>query len=172
MKAPINAAAPPAIHAPIISSRVDVQEATIAGVTKIPEPTIPPITTMVASKKPMRRASRSSGTRTLYHARAGLAGPRSELQPRHGGYRHIPWIVSAFVVSARFILFLPENLLRTGEQLGCFAEDLFRRLHGLGRRRGVGRLQEIVNPGNPGVPGDQRRRLLPCPGPALFGGSL
>src|SRR5437899_7017111 len=90
MKAPINAAAPPAIHAPIISSRVDVQEATIAGVTKIPEPTIPPITTMVASKKPMRRASRSSGTRTLYHARAGLAGPRSELQPRHGGYRHIP----------------------------------------------------------------------------------
>src|SRR5439155_23978277 len=72
MKAPSNAAAPPAIHAPIISSRVDVQEATIAGVTKIPEPTIPPITTMVESKKPMRRASRSSGT--LYHARARLAG--------------------------------------------------------------------------------------------------
>src|SRR5438477_656784 len=74
MKAPSNAVAPPAIHAPIISFRVDVQEATIAGVTKIPEPTIPPITTMVESKKPMRRASRSSGTRTLYHARARLAG--------------------------------------------------------------------------------------------------
>ena len=121
MKAPSNAVAPPAIHAPIISFRVDVQEATIAGVTKIPEPTIPPITTMVESKKPMRRASRSSGTRTLYHARARLAG-----QPE---------------TPSRFILFLPENLLRMGEQLGCLAQDAFRCLHGLGRRRRVGRLQ-------------------------------
>src|SRR2546427_8532970 len=90
MKAPSNAAPPPAIHAPIISSRVDVQEATIAGVTKIPDPTIPPITTMVASKNQMKRASRSSGTHTLYHAPAGLGVPGSGLQARHDRYRYIP----------------------------------------------------------------------------------
>src|SRR5438132_1017372 len=67
------------------------------------------------------RASRSSGTRTLYHARARLAG-----QPE---------------TPSRFILFLPENLLRMGEQLGCLAQDASRCLHGLGRRRRVGRLQ-------------------------------
>src|SRR5438445_658788 len=89
MKAPSNAVAPPAIHAPIISFRVDVQEATIAGVTKIPEPTIPPITTMVESKKPMRRASRSSGTRTLYHAQARLA--ETPLRPAVASWR-IPFI--------------------------------------------------------------------------------
>ena len=96
MKAPSNAAAPPAIHAPIICSLVDVQEATIAGVTKIPDPTIPPITTMVESKRPMRRASRSSGTRTLYHARARVAAGTSQTWRRTVADTGMsPWIVSA-----------------------------------------------------------------------------
>jgi len=101
MKAPSRAAAPPAIQAPIISSRVDVQEATIAGVTKIPEPTIPPITTIVESKRPMRRASRSSGTRTLYHAGARVAAVRSQTGRRVvAGTGMSPWIVSAPAMSA------------------------------------------------------------------------
>ena len=101
MKAPSNAAAPPAIHAPIISSLVDVQEATIAGVTKIPDPTIPPITTMVESKRPMRRASRCSGTRTLYHARARVAAVSSQTWRRTVADTGMsPWIVSAPAMSA------------------------------------------------------------------------
>src|SRR6267142_1433740 len=69
MKAPSSAAAPPTSQAASISSRVLVQDATIAGVTKIPEPTIPPITTMVASNSPMRRARPSPITFPLVSRR-------------------------------------------------------------------------------------------------------
>src|SRR5947208_10518464 len=53
--------------------------ATSAGVTKIPDPTIPPITIIVASNKPMRRArpGAAAGIGGPYHGRSDSLG-RSE----------------------------------------------------------------------------------------------
>ena len=63
MKAPSRAMTPPATHAPRISAGVWTRSATTYGLMKIPEPTMPPITTMVASKRPScaTRAGRAAG---------------------------------------------------------------------------------------------------------------
>ena len=57
MNAPSTATTPPIIHAATMSAEEPTLRATVAGVTKMPEPTMPPITIMVASKRPTRRAS-------------------------------------------------------------------------------------------------------------------
>jgi len=56
MNPPTNAIRPPAIQAPIISSGVVTRWATRHGLMKIPAPTIPPMTVMVAPNRPNRRA--------------------------------------------------------------------------------------------------------------------
>ena len=48
---------PPASHAPTMSAGVCTCRATTYGVTKMPLPTMPPMTIMVASKSVSRRAS-------------------------------------------------------------------------------------------------------------------
>src|SRR5229473_6871691 len=79
--------------------------ATSAGVTKIPDPTIPPITIIVPSKRPMRRAKPAAGTRGPYHGpdgrpqalRAG-AGAGNTCRARGGstffGFERIPRVRS------------------------------------------------------------------------------
>src|SRR3954470_18554583 len=52
MNAPNNASIPPAAHAPRISAGEWTRCATSDGFAKIPAPTIPPITIIVASKSP------------------------------------------------------------------------------------------------------------------------
>src|SRR5882672_7923373 len=143
MKAPSRAAPPPTTQAASIPARVPLEEATVAGVTKIPEPTMPPITTMVASKRPMRRASRSSVTGEAV-SRAALPhrGRPGERGPREG-----------------------EEVLRLFEQR-------LRRADRLRRGRGVGGLQQLVDGKNPGVPGHQRGRVLLRPRPGLLGRPL
>ena len=64
---------------PIILPEPDVALATMAGVTKMPEPTMPFITTMVASNRPIRRAS--PVTPSLYHG-ACRRHPARHASPR------------------------------------------------------------------------------------------
>src|SRR5262249_45070546 len=54
MNAPTRATAPPASHAPRISASECTCRATTEGLMKIPEPTMPPMTTRVASRRPSR----------------------------------------------------------------------------------------------------------------------
>src|SRR5690348_7471263 len=61
MNAPISARMPPATQAPRIIAGVWTSFATTYGLMKMPDPMIPPITTIVASNRPTRAASRSSG---------------------------------------------------------------------------------------------------------------
>src|SRR5713226_8690193 len=56
MKAPASAMSPPSSHAPRISAGVCTCRATTYGLMKIPAPTIPPMTIIVASNSPNRRA--------------------------------------------------------------------------------------------------------------------
>src|ERR1700728_228392 len=60
MSAPMSASKPPASHAPRIIAGVCTSFATTYELMNIPEPIMPPITTMVASKIP-RRAVRPEG---------------------------------------------------------------------------------------------------------------
>src|SRR6267143_727533 len=138
MNAPSRAAPPPTIQAASIPARVPVREATVAGVTKIPEPTMPPITTMVASKTPMRRASRSSITGTLYHGRRS--------SPARAGERHP----------------------RSCEEIVRLLQQFLRRADRLRRGGRVGGLQQLVDGGDPGIPRHQRRRMLLRPRPGLL----
>src|SRR5205823_11099475 len=55
--APRSAITPPAAHAPMMNSGVWTWRATTYGLMKMPDPMIPPITIIVASKAPRRRAS-------------------------------------------------------------------------------------------------------------------
>jgi hypothetical protein len=57
MKAAISATSPPSTQTPRIKNGVVTWRATTDGFMKIPEPMMPPITIMVASKRPRRRAS-------------------------------------------------------------------------------------------------------------------
>src|SRR3972149_3077011 len=57
MNAPARASTPPNDHAPKISHGVSTMRATTWGFMKIPEPTMPPMTSMTASKSPSRRAN-------------------------------------------------------------------------------------------------------------------
>src|SRR6266403_1455591 len=115
MKAPSRAAPPPTTQAASIPARVPLKEATVAGVTKIPEPTMPPITTMVASKRPMRRASRSSITGEAV-SRTGAPSPA-----RPG-----------------------ERRPCAGEEILRLLQQFLRRADRLWRGRFVGRLQQLV----------------------------
>src|SRR5438105_1405385 len=56
----MSAMAPPTSHAPRISIGVCTWRETTDGLTKMPAPMIPPITIIVASKRPSRRASDGS----------------------------------------------------------------------------------------------------------------
>src|SRR6266849_1536281 len=56
MNAPASAMNPPSSHAPRISAGVCTCRATTYGLMKIPAPTIPPMTIIVASNRPSRRA--------------------------------------------------------------------------------------------------------------------
>src|SRR5260370_32344521 len=68
MKAPDIASAPPTTHAPRIRKGVCTWCATTEGLRKIPDPTMPPITIMVASKSPSWRRIRGASKRVGYHA--------------------------------------------------------------------------------------------------------
>src|SRR5262245_18625524 len=57
MNAPVNANSPPTAHAPSAACHVVTTCATTAGLTKMPAPTMPPITSIVASNRLRRRAS-------------------------------------------------------------------------------------------------------------------
>ena len=57
------AIAPPISQTPTIRVGVETCRATSAGLTKMPEPMIPPMTSMVASNRPSRRTSFGSRSR-------------------------------------------------------------------------------------------------------------
>ena len=65
--APSSAMTPPAAHAPTISAGVCTDCATTYGLMKMPEPMMPPMTIMVASNAPRRRASVGVVTLTRLH---------------------------------------------------------------------------------------------------------
>jgi hypothetical protein len=64
MKAPPTAIAPPKTHAPRMSVGVCTCRATTYGFMKMPEPTMPPITTMTASNRPNWQAKRGLASLT------------------------------------------------------------------------------------------------------------
>src|ERR1039457_6921096 len=68
MKAPSIASTPPADHTPRIRNGVCTCWATTYGLMKMPEPTMPPITIMVASKSPSWRRGLVSANPPVYYA--------------------------------------------------------------------------------------------------------
>src|SRR5262245_7916350 len=88
MKAPASAMTPPSTQAPRMEKGVWTCRATTYGLMKIPEPTIPPITMRVASRKPRRRARRgvsrcgSAGIPLRSRAAGTILETDHELQPR------------------------------------------------------------------------------------------
>ena len=76
---------PPRTQTPTMSSGVSTCRATSAGVTKMPEPMIPPMTSMVASNRPRRRASPRDSTRaSLTERRSRPASNRDPPACRRG----------------------------------------------------------------------------------------
>src|SRR5277367_3528761 len=73
MNAPASAIAPPASHAPRISAGVCTSPATTYGLMKIPEPTMPPITSIVASNNPKRAARARRGSASGCKETAGAS---------------------------------------------------------------------------------------------------
>src|SRR5215471_20964101 len=66
-KTPASAIAPPAPHAASTSSGVSSRCATLPGDRKMPAPTIPPITTMVASNGPSARLKSAASCQLPAH---------------------------------------------------------------------------------------------------------
>ena len=56
MNAPSSAITAPSVHVPSVSAAVPVRRATIDGLRKIPEPMMPPTTSIVPENRPSRRA--------------------------------------------------------------------------------------------------------------------
>ncbi len=79
MKAPNIARAPPAIHTPKIKNGVCTCTATTCGFMKIPDPTMPPITIIVASNSPSCLLGESwfaESNAVAYHAAGSISlGP-------------------------------------------------------------------------------------------------
>src|SRR5438270_3773800 len=81
--APISAISPPISQAPRIRNGVCTCRATTDGLTKIPAPMIPPITIMVASKGPSRRARDGSFSLEFNPSLQQIVG--------RFAIRHAPW---------------------------------------------------------------------------------
>ena len=74
----MTATAPPAAQAPRTSYGESSRSATIAGLMKMPEPMIPPMTTIVASKGPRARlkdTTADSPSVLAVHIEAGFLDP-------------------------------------------------------------------------------------------------
>src|SRR5438067_4300429 len=100
-----------------MSSGDPAARATIAGVTKMPEPTMPPITIMVASNGPMRRASAGAPSRISqsYHGSAWrlatAPGPPPVVTAQSAGACLVP------AVSARNPHLSPAELSARSERM-------------------------------------------------------
>src|ERR1035437_6434358 len=87
MNAPSMASAPPATHTPRMRNGVCTCLATTLGFMKIPDPTMPPITSIVASNTPSCRRTLVSSKAVGYHT---PIGQQSELRSdgQAGGLSH------------------------------------------------------------------------------------
>src|ERR1035437_3230244 len=75
MNAPSRASAPPPTHTPRMRNGVCTCRATTLGFMKIPDPTMPPITSMVASKTPSCRRTLASSKAVGYHTQSASPAP-------------------------------------------------------------------------------------------------